>query len=164
MLCDGSSKTARQTFKKGHEHYMLSKNTSKSAAVRISHLKKALPHYQHAYDAFGAALGKKHFMSKALKKRLVMMRGLERNKMAKLFPGKISNFTESPTLSPTHWDSTSPTKAPTFIPHHQLLLVLMAETTSKTPWFFGALACAAVGLAVLTLKTKKKKTEMHIPV
>jgi hypothetical protein len=139
---------------------MQSKNISISAAVRISHLKKALPHYQHAYNAFGAALGTHHFMSKAIKKRLVKIRGLERKKMAKLFPGQISAFTETPTLSPTAWDSVSPTRAPTFIPHFQQ--VLMAETTSKTPWFFGALACAAAGLAILALKTKN--TEMHIPV
>ena len=47
-----------------------------SSSARANHLARAMPHYQHTFDAFQSALGARHFLSRALKKRLVIMKAM----------------------------------------------------------------------------------------
>jgi hypothetical protein len=61
---------------RGDSHLVQSKSITISSSARANHLARALPHYQHTFDAFQSALGAGHFLSRALKKRLVAMKAM----------------------------------------------------------------------------------------
>jgi hypothetical protein len=74
--CDGSSSKSRDMLNRGDSHLVQSKSITISSSARANHLARALPHYQHTFDAFQSALGARHFLSRALKKRLVIMKAM----------------------------------------------------------------------------------------
>jgi len=74
--CDGSSSKSRAMLNRGDSHLVSSKSLTISSSDRANHLARAMPHYQHTFDAFQSALGARHFLSRALKKRLVIIKAM----------------------------------------------------------------------------------------